>query len=355
MRLMTVTKLMKRLPAPGIGSRALCLTLAVALGLATGGCEGDSGAADEGGTTLTVGPGRWEPLAPLPGPSRAYVGVAAARGKVFVVGGHQSPEQMRLASAFDTTTLTWEQLAPLPVPCPMANAVGVHDRLFVLGCLEDRNTLEYDFATGGWVPRAPSPLERGHGYSTIGVSGDLVLLAGGLLRGLSPNMLATGQRTQDLVVYDTKRDTWETGPSTPVAVGYAMGAVVGQQFFVIGGSYVARTAEVLIFDLKARTWSTGVPLPTTLSSGVAGVIGGKIVVAGGIATGTGMISPNTLLFDPAHPDTGWTTLTPIKTPRFATGSAVIANKLYVPTGMGLGPDGPVDFRALPDFEVFLPQ
>jgi len=230
----------------------------------------------------------------------------------------------------------------------------VGDGPFLIKGLETRDSLEYDFAKGRWLPRAPFPLEHGHGNATLGVSGDLVLLAGGLLRGLSPNMLATGERTADLLAYDTKRDTWETLPAAPVALGYAMGAVVGQQFFVMGGSYVARTDQVLIFDLKARSWSTGVSLPTTLSSGAAGVIGGKILIAGGIASSTGMISPNTLLFDPARPEDGWKTLSPITTPRFATGGAVVANKLYVPTGAGLGPASALDFRALPNFEVWVP-
>jgi N-acetylneuraminic acid mutarotase len=290
------------------------------------------------------------------------VGVAAARGKVFVIGGSQTTDQtmrlpreldMRLVHAFDTTTGTWEELPTLPAAFLRVNAAAVGDRLFVLGGVDNTMSVEYDFVARAWQPRAPVPLPEGRGNSTIGVHGTTVLLAGGLLRGLSPNMLATGVRTRELLAYDTKRDSWETLPDAPVALGYAVGAVVGDQFFVMGGSYVARTAEVLVYDVKARAWSTGVPLPIDLSSAAAGVIGGKIVVAGGIATTTGMISPNTLLFDPARPDAGWSTITPIPTPRFATGGAVVANKLYVPTGTGA--TGPTTFTALSDFEVFVPQ
>jgi hypothetical protein len=111
---------------------------------------------------------------------------------------------------------------------------------------------------------------------------------------------------------------------------------------------------VLIFDVKTRTWDTGPPLPITLSSAASGVIGGKIVVTGGIASTTGMINGDTFTFDPAKPEAGWTTLTPITTPRFAMGGAVIDNRLYVPTGLGTGPGGPLDFRALTNFEVFIP-
>jgi serine/threonine-protein kinase PknK len=336
--------------------------LHIGLVAAAAGCDGDAGEPDGAGTILTVGPGRWEPLPPMPLPARSYAGVAAARGKIFVVGGAPTPDEprpaaevMRLVHAFDPAAGTWEELPPLPAAVPMVNAAGVGDRLFVLGGAQSTMTLEYDFSARAWQPRAPVPLPRGRGNSTIGVHGTSVLLAGGVLSGLSPNMLATGERTQDLLAYDSKRDTWDTLPPAPVALGYAMGAVVDDQFFVMGGSYVARTDEVLIYDLKARTWAPGKPLPTTLSSAAAGVIGGKIVIAGGIASTTGMISPNTLLLDPTRPDAGWTTITPITTPRFAVGGAVVGNKMYVPTGVGVGPNGQLDFRALPNLEVFFPQ
>jgi hypothetical protein len=332
-------------------------TAAVLLGSLAGlACEGGGEEEKPDGTAsiASLMAGRWEALPPLPETPRFYVGVAAARGRVFVVGGYRQPSEMVLVHAFDTATSTWEALPPLPVPTPMANAAAVGDRLFVLGGQETTATFEYDFDGKAWLARAPVPVARGRGAAAVAVHGNKVLLAGGLLRGLSMNMLATGERVRDLLAYDTAADTWETLPEAPIALGYAMGAVVGDQFFVMGGSYAARTAEVLVFDARARTWGTGVPLPLTLSSAAAGVIGGKVVVTGGIASTTGMINPNTWAFDPANPTAGWTELTPITTPRFAMGGAVVGNRFYVPTGMGVGPLGPMDFRPLPALEVFIP-
>jgi N-acetylneuraminic acid mutarotase len=324
------------------------LLIGALLGMA---CDGSSGE-EEGGGIATIAPGRWEALPPLPDTPRIYVGVAAARGRVFVVGGYRQPAEMVLVHAYDTATSTWETLPPLPTPTPMANAAGVGDRLFVLGGLDSLKSYEYDFDAKAWQPRAPLPLPAGRGCSTVGVHGKTVLLAGGVLRGLSLNGLATGERVREFMAYDSTRDAWETLPEAPVALGYAMGAVVRDKFFIMGGSYAARTAEVLIFDVKARTWDTGPPLPLTLSSAASGVIGGKIVVTGGIASTTGMINGDTFTLDPAKPEAGWTTLTPITTPRFAMNGAVIDNRLYVPTGLGTGTEGPL--RPLTNFEVFIP-
>jgi hypothetical protein len=343
---------------PGRKPSPLCRA-GLLLALVLGACEGD--AQVPGGeppppaepAVTAIGPGRWESLPPMPSPPRFYVGVAAARGKLFVVGGSREPTEV-LAHAFDTATGTWEALPPLPTPTAMANAVGVGDRLFVLGGLANARAVEYDFDARAWQPRAPQPVPLGHGSAALGVHGNTVLLAGGLLPGPSPNNLNTGQRVRELLAYDVTRDAWEVWPELPVAAGYSMGAVVGDRFFVIGGSYFARTDEVLVFDVKARTWDTGTPLPMTLSSAAAGVIGGKIVLTGGIASTTGMINDQTLTFDPARPEAGWTAVSPLITPRFATGGAVIGNRLYVPTGMGNGPGGALDFRALPELEVFIP-
>ncbi len=343
----------------GQGRSGLRLLLAVLAGAAAAGCEGDPGDqgggsnAEGGGATLALAPGTWQALPPIPDTPRFYMGVAAARGRVFVVGGYRRPEEMVVVHAFDVASSTWETLPPLPFRIPMANAVAVKDRLFVLGGLDVDQTLEYDFDTRSWSNRAPVPV-RGPGSASIGVHGDTVLLAGGILPGLSINNLGTGERLRDLLAYDTVTNTWEVLPEAPVAVGYAMGAVVRDELFVIGGSYAARTDEVLVFNVKSRQWSQGVHLPLAISSAAVGVIGNQIVVSGGIASTTGMISDQTFAFDPARPAAGWVTLAPLTTPRFATGGAVVDNRLYVPTGMGTGPGGPLDFRALPNFEVFIP-
>ena len=97
-----------------------------------------------------------------------------------------------------------------------------------------------------------------------------------------------------------------------------------------GSTDFVRTDQVNVLDLAARRWLDRKPLPFTLSSAVAGVVAGRIVLAGGIATSTGMISPETLALDAAADR--WLPVSPMTTPRFAMGAAVVGDSLYVPGG-----------------------
>ena len=178
--------------------------------------------------------------------------MAGARGKVFVVGGFNDGDAVAV-HAFDIAGGSWTPLARLPAPFKMPNVASVGapgaERLLVLGGLENNQTVEYDFATDTWKALAPAPVERGRGVAAVAVKGDKVLLAGGVLRGQSANALNTGKRVSEFLAYDTQTDKWEQLMSMPIATGYAMGAVLGEEFWVMGGSTdFVRTDQVLVYD-----------------------------------------------------------------------------------------------------------
>src|SRR5262249_17336254 len=85
---------------------------------------------DAGGGDSAVSDGRpgdhgtGETLAPMPEPGRYYVGVAAAGGRVFVIGGAAAP-QTTMATAYDIASKTWATLEPLPSPFAMPNVAAV--------------------------------------------------------------------------------------------------------------------------------------------------------------------------------------------------------------------------------------
>jgi hypothetical protein len=300
--------------------------------------------------------GRWDTLASMPEMPRFYVGVAAARGRLFVVGGvatkPDGPERFAV-HAYDPGTNTWETLPPAPEPMVMPNVVGVGDQLYLLGSLDVNKSFTYDFDKRTWTGRAQLPVPR-LGSAAVGVNGTTIFLAGGAIRGLSGNNLNTGVRQSSLLAYDTVKDTWDTLPDLPVAVGYAAGSVIGDEFWVMGGSTnLARTDQVLVYDIRNKRWSTKAPLPVSLSSAAFATIGNHVYLTGGIATESGEISAATMVFDPVADK--WSTVAPLPTPRFATHAAVIDGRLYVPTGLGMADgdpnDGPV---MLPTLEVFVP-
>jgi N-acetylneuraminic acid mutarotase len=319
----------------------------------TGGLDPDGGAPDV--APPPAGPGHWESLPAMPGMPRRYAGVAAVGSRLFVVGGIAGEAQE--VAAFDTGTKKWETLDPLPIPIPMPNVAGVGGKLYVLGGadtrkIEVRDTFAYDPVMRMWTPRAPIPLEKGRGVAAVGVHGTKILLAGGILPGLSANMLTTGMRVKEFLAYDTATDSWEQLPDLALPRGYASGAVVGDVFWVIGGSTdFVRTDQVDAFDLKAGQWMDRPPPPQTLSSCPTAVFGGRIYVMGGIATGSGMIGSDTQVLEPSIGR--WTTASAMTTPRFATGAATIGDRIYVPTGVAITMP-PAGVAPVNTLEVFVP-
>jgi N-acetylneuraminic acid mutarotase len=257
-------------------------------------------------------------------------------------------------SAFDTKTRTWESLEPLERDFQMPNVAGVGNTLYVLGGLANKDAWAYDVAQREWSPRKPLPVTEGRGQAAVGVWGKKILIAGGILPGQSANNLNTGRRVSDVLAYDTVTDSWEKLPELSAPVGYCMGAVLGDTFWVMGGSTdFARTDEVKALDLKTRTWMNKPPLPLTLSSAGVGVIGRYVYLAGGVATMTGTIGPATWGLDPSTDS--WLEVANMPTPRFAMGAAVIGDRLYVPTGIANGDTPAVPFKGVGTLEVYIPS
>jgi N-acetylneuraminic acid mutarotase len=283
----------------------------------------------------------------MPDPPRFYLGAAALGSRVIVLGGNLAPEST-LAQAFDTTTRTWATLDPLPSAFTMPSVAVVGDRLFVLGGFKSQATIEYG-ADGHWVARAPMPLTGGRGAAAVGVWGSKIVIAGGILPGMSNNGLNTGIRQVDVVAYDTTNDTWETRAPMTTARGYAMGAVVGNQFWVFGGSTNdERTDAVQTLDLAANKWIDDPPLDRTLSSAAVGVVGDGIYLLGGVATSVGTVSPDTLRYGAG----AWSTLAPMPNPRFASAAAVVGGRIYVAGGTVVA--SPTDVHPTASFDAFTP-
>lgn len=316
--------------------------------------DGGGSSPDGGAARPPEGPGRWESLAPMPGTPRYYVGVGAVGERVYVVGGTaiERPAASTEVAAYDTRSGEWELIEPLPERIQMPNVAGVGGKLYVLGGIDVKTVVAYDPAARTWTPLAPQPVARGRGQSAVGVWGQKILIAGGVIPGLSANNLRTGQRQFEVMAYDTTTDTWEMLPRLALTRGYCMGAVVGDRFWVMGGSSdFVRTDDVTVLDLKGLTWEDQPALPITLSSAGVSVLNGRIYLVGGIASGTGMIDPTTLFLDPAGGPFQMASL--MITPRFAMGAATVGGRIYVPGGIGMAESG-MPFQPIPTMEVFIP-
>jgi N-acetylneuraminic acid mutarotase len=335
----------------GMVRAASCLVLAVLAGCGSGPAPGspDGGVGSDGAGDVGAGIGHWETLPPMPDPPRFYLGAAALGNSIYVIGGDAGPNAA-VVQAFDAKAATWQTLPSLPTQFTMPSVATVGDRLFLLGALRTTTTLEFD-GQGQWLARAPMPLAGGRGAAAVGVWNGKVVIAGGILPGQSNNGLNTGIRQPDAVAYDTASDTWQMLAPLPVAVAYSMAAVVGDKFWVIGGSTNdERTDAVHVLDLPSNTWSDAPVIDRSLSSAAAASIGVRIYMMGGIATSVGMVSPETFLFD--RTTSALTPLAPMITPRFAGAAAMLAGRLYVVGGLVQASAS--DTHAVTAFEAFTP-
>jgi N-acetylneuraminic acid mutarotase len=298
----------------------------------------------------------------MPAPIRIYPGVTAVGTRLLVVGGFFSDLAAGTTTVYDTVAAydtkggTWSTLDPMPVPLPGPNVAGVGGKLYVLGAIGVRDTFVYDLAAHRWSSLSPVPVTRGHGVAAVGVWGTKILLAGGAQPGQSQNNLNTGVRVKDVLAYDTATDQWDRLPDLAPARGYAGGAVLGNTFWVIGGSSpIVRIDNVISLDLAGGDWVEAPTPPFTVSSAGTAVLGGRIYVMGGVVTGMGSIGPITLAFDPRASEAAdiWRMVSGLHTPRFATGAATIDGRIYFPGGIALL-KAPATFSPVPTLEVFIP-
>lgn len=233
----------------------------------------------------------WTSLANFPGGPRSFGYGVENGGKGYVGFGLVATSQTNVTYhkdlwEFDPTNNTWTQLADCPgVGRRHPAMVATPGKIFV-GCGDGatgnlKDWWEYDIATNTWSqkPNLPS-FERHHPYF-FGANGEAYV-------GFGHN----GQSIyKDMYKYNPSTSTWTTMPSIP-----SQGRVAGTQFSYAGKGYLLSgqgenhlnlsTGEFWEFDPSNNTW-------TSLT---------------------------------AHPGTG----------RWAPGSFVIGNTVYLTSGAGFG-------------------
>ena len=207
---------------------------------------------------------------------------SAAPQGVFVFGGYlANGSASARAFRFDAAAGRWEEIAPMPGPRAAAAAVATGVSIFIVGGANGSGlvapTYEYNVITRQWRSVAAIPTPRDH-LAAVALAGK-VCAVGGRRLSLSLN-LATFE------CYDPRADTWERMPDAPTARGGVGAAAYGSVVYFIGGEQPSGThREVEIFDTRAKAWTRGPDLPTARHGlGVVVVQGTREIVAGSVVT-----------------------------------------------------------------------
>jgi N-acetylneuraminic acid mutarotase len=294
----------------------------------------------------------WRTAAPMP---TKRTEVAAADGKIYVVGGFEKPSLGNVMNfaitpsveMYDPVTDQWTSKAPLPVGLHHVGIGVVDRRLYVIGGYTKSGlsvwspvatVYAYDPATDRWTERASMPTVRG-ALSVTEHEGKLYAI-GGYDRQVN---------TSAVEVYDPARNVSTTGASLPTPRDHLAAATVAAKIYAIGGrvngDYSQNLAVVERYDPTTDRWRRVADLPTARSGMTAAVVEGKIYVFGGEGAG-GTFNQNEA-YDPVRDR--WQAMALMPTARHGLGSAVIQGRIYVISG------GPTPGWSFTDLnEVFIP-
>ena len=284
--------------------------------------------------------GDWETLRPLPA-AQQEVGVAAADGLVYVIGGFDGAGgTVNTVRRYDPATDEWETLAPLPAALNHVGAASVDGVVYAVGGLTAGfqgvdNVYAFDPATGMWSGRAPLPTARG--ASGVAVIGGLIYVAGGL------------PRRNDFAVYDPGTDEWTELPPMPTARDHLAAAAVDGVFYAISGRAAALQGAVEAFDPGLGRWEARAPIPTARGGIAAGAVDGVIYVFGGEGNPADPrgIFHEVEAYDPRVDM--WTSLEPMPVGRHGIGAAVVDGRISLPGGADAA-----GFGAVVHHDVFTP-
>jgi len=198
-------------------------------------------------------------LAPQPAP-RFMHAAAALNGKIYFVGGRSFQEALE-AWSFDPETETYTPIAPLDTHQNGLSAVTVGDFVYAIG---GANTFgnavptvrAFDPVEGLWVDKQPMTTARRD--AAVAAVGHEIYVIGGYNNGA----------LQTFEIYDTRTDSWSTGPLLPTGRAGAMAVAHTGDVYLFGGRDNAGAPVSSIIRYSQGGWSTR-PGTAPVAHGVA--------------------------------------------------------------------------------------
>lgn len=182
----------------------------------------------------------------------------------------------------------------------------------------------YDPSTDSWETMEPMPTPRARLQANV--VGDKIYLIGG---GKYSDLWGFSQDTHGLnEVYVPATNSWSTKTPDPTNISNYPSAVVDDKIYIVRG-------PTQIYDPQIDSWSYGEAIPTGFFDAVMAAAGAttgvlapkRIYVFGGEGEGLNVATNHTQVYDPETDM--WTAGTPMPTPRWGLGVAVVNDELYV--------------------------
>ena len=204
----------------------------------------------------------WKELAPMPTP-RGSACAVVVDGKIFVIGGAHANIPGKPGNE------------PLVLGAPVPQ--------IVVGTVE-----EYDPATNTWRTRAPMPTGRNHFFAGV-VDGKIYAVNG----RIGTSFVTQSDVTDVVEEFDPKTDIWRYMGRSPTKRGDVVGGIHNGQIYITGGEYEEPRGKVTFwafeaYDPKANSWRVLPHVQIARHGGVGAFIGNEFHVAGGSFQSDGM-------------------------------------------------------------------
>ncbi len=280
----------------------------------------------------------WNAIAPSLVP-RFESAAETVGGKLYVFGGfvdqdvHATPR----SDVYDPRTNTWQQIADMPEPLTHTGHVVIGNTIwFVGGFVGDEGQTISPSTTHAWIYNTKSntwssgpdlPAPRGAG-ALVKVGNTLHFFGG---------LQTRDQDQAEHWVLNLKHATgWTVAPPLPVAVNHLAGVTVGGKIYAIGGQHLwdedsGNTDAVQIFDPKRNAWTAGpsLPAPRGHIADSTFVLGNRIIVVGGASNGMPALD-DMIAYDMASRK--WSTLGTLPAGRRAPVARAIGGRVLFATG-----------------------
>jgi N-acetylneuraminic acid mutarotase len=219
--------------------------------------------------------------------ARVDTGVAAANGRIYVIGGYHFGlgGALAMTEEYDPATNTWASRAPMPTARSGLRLVAAaNGKLYAIGGTGNTHNHyaaveEYDPATNTWATKAPMPTARGLLGAARSSNGKIYAIGGYTVT--SPCCVNTAAVEE----YDPATNTWATkAPMPTVRTSLIVLAAANGRIYAIGGTtdLAVPMSTVEEYDPVTNTWATKAPMPTARWD-LAGATGtnGRLYTMGG--------------------------------------------------------------------------
>jgi len=274
----------------------------------------------------------WTSGTPMP-TARYGAAFGLIKGKIYVVSGATKSAVVTNNEIYNPATNTWTTGAPIPTARYVPASAVVKNILYVIGgcnssCASGGGATTvveaYDPSTNTWSEKAPVPVAIDSVYAVQ--AKNIIYVVGGYVQG--PGRVST------LYSYNPVTNAWAQLASMKVGRSNPATGILGEIFVAGGLGNGGITTDTESYGAAKNVWKTLPSMPTGLSGSCFGAISGSFYVASGTANGGG---PDSIVEAYTTKTKAWTTdFAPIPQGTVVPASAVVKGQLYCIGGADTG-------------------